>query len=135
MGAVASPLGFSVRLFIGRIGQIGRISHCRIRPIRPISPIDNKYPRQESNLIPDLRRVVCDPPHSEDETRADGWIRTSMNRLTRPAPFYFEPHRQKKQERKDSNPVRRLWKPRALPGAHFLFQGVRGESNPPPRRS
>jgi hypothetical protein len=26
-----------------------------------------KYPRQESNLIPDLRRVVCDPPHPEDE--------------------------------------------------------------------
>src|SRR5271167_3101165 len=25
-----------------------------------------KYPRQESNLIPDLRRVVCDPPHPED---------------------------------------------------------------------
>lgn len=26
-----------------------------------------KYPRQESNLIPDLRRVVCDPPHPKDK--------------------------------------------------------------------
>ena len=28
-----------------------------------------KYPRQESNLIPDLRRVVCDPPHPEDQSQ------------------------------------------------------------------
>ena len=27
--------------------------------------------------------------------RADGWIRTSMRRFTRPLPFYFEPHRPK----------------------------------------
>jgi hypothetical protein len=26
-----------------------------------------KHPRQESNLISNLRRVVCDPPHSEDK--------------------------------------------------------------------
>jgi hypothetical protein len=50
-------------------------------------------------------------------TRADGWIRTSMGRFTRPVPFYFEPHR-RKQECKDSNPVERLWRPQALPGAH-----------------
>ena len=28
--------------------------------------VSKKHPRQESNLIPDLRRVVCDPPHPED---------------------------------------------------------------------
>jgi hypothetical protein len=30
------------------------------------------YPRQESNLIPDLRRVVCDPPHPEDVDQESG---------------------------------------------------------------
>ena len=80
-----------------------------------------EYPRQESNLIPDLRRVVCDPPHPEDRSipartrtgirtlgksdvvryttrtnkRADGWIRASMRRFTGPLPFSIEPRRQR----------------------------------------
>ena len=45
---------------------------------------------QDSNLDPDLRRVRCDPLH----------------------------HRDKRQEREDSNPVGWLWRPSALPGAH-----------------
>ena len=40
-----------------------------------------------------------------------------MGRFTKPVPFSIEPRRHK-QEDKDSNPVRRLWRPRALPGAH-----------------
>ena len=56
-----------------------------------------------------------------------------MRRFTGPLPFSIEPHR-RKQERKDLNPVERLWKPPALPGAHSC-KGVRGESNPPPRPS
>jgi hypothetical protein len=39
-----------------------------------------KYPRQESNLIPDLRRVVCDPPHPEDES-IPARIRTGIQTL------------------------------------------------------
>jgi hypothetical protein len=63
--------------------------------------------------------------------RADDWIRTSILRLTRAVPFWIEPRRHK-QERKDSNPVQRLWRPRALPGAslcvlHFN-EGRRGGS-------
>ena len=33
---------------------------------QPIELRRRQYPRQESNLIPDLRTVVCRPPHSED---------------------------------------------------------------------
>ena len=39
-----------------------------------------KYPRQESNLICDLRRVVCDPPHPEDEN-IPARIRTGIQTL------------------------------------------------------
>ena len=39
-----------------------------------------KYPRQESNLIPDLRRVVCDPPHPEDKS-IPARIRTGIQTL------------------------------------------------------
>jgi hypothetical protein len=44
---------------------------CR-RPPSHLAPTsiafrpDKKCPRQDSNLILDLRRVACDPPHSED---------------------------------------------------------------------
>ena len=111
-------------------------------------------PRQESNLVFDLRRVACEsgtprghllsasptnrtsscsfedcravPAHSQGDSlrvisrlgiepgpgpsegpmrsatpsgqnspsRADDWIRTSIDRFTRPAPFYVEPRRQ-----------------------------------------
>ncbi len=37
-----------------------------LQPVAWPSGSSVKYPRQESNLIPDLRRVVCDPPHPED---------------------------------------------------------------------
>jgi hypothetical protein len=78
---------------------------CRLAP----ASINKRCPRQESNLVFDLRRVACDPPHSENvgqlfqadvsgwkarPTRADDWIRTSIIRFTRPAPFCFEPRRQ-----------------------------------------
>jgi hypothetical protein len=101
-------------------------------------------PRQESNLVLDLRRVVRyhhaprtlansipagtrtriralgEPNvvrYTTRMSRADDWIRTSMSRLTRSVPGLFEPRRHK-QERRDSNPMRRFWRPFALPGAH-----------------
>ena len=78
-------------------------------------------------------------------SRADDWIRTSINLFTRQAPFCFEPRRREqarderlqtrglaqrppvshrlplactKHEREESNPVRQLWRLTALPGAH-----------------
>jgi hypothetical protein len=52
----------------------------------------------ESNQDQDLRRVLCCPLHHRD-TRADDWIRTSINRFTRPAPFSVEPRRHKARAR------------------------------------
>src|SRR6266567_1894275 len=79
-------------------------------------------PRQESNLVCDLRKVAClhhtprtgvasilarsrtgsrilgefdaIPYTTRTLTRADGWVRTSILRLTRSAPFCIEPRRQ-----------------------------------------
>lgn len=52
-----------------------------------------QYLDLESNQDLDFRRVPCGPLHYRD-TRADDWIRTSMNRFTKAAPFYVEPRRQ-----------------------------------------
>lgn len=103
---------------------------------------------EESNLVWQLRTLPCYPSHSQGmssiptwnrtrtwtfggsnairytigttiTTRADDWIRASMNRFTRPVPFCFEPRRQSfEQERRESNPIGRFWRPLALPGAH-----------------
>ena len=43
-------------------------------------------PRQESNLVFDLRGVACRPSHAEGKVEADGRSRTGMNLLTRQAP-------------------------------------------------
>src|SRR5436190_14332612 len=55
-------------------------------------------PRQESNLVYNLRGVACESGtlrgQFEIKDRADDWIRTSMNRLTKPAPFSVAPRRQ-----------------------------------------
>jgi hypothetical protein len=48
-------------------------------------------PGVEPGLRPSHGRVP--PPHSEDMSRADDWIRTSMIRLTKPAPSSVEPRR------------------------------------------
>lgn len=47
---------------------------------------------------------------------ADDWIRTSINRFTKPEPSYSATSA--KHERKDSNPVCQFWRLTALPGAH-----------------
>jgi hypothetical protein len=91
---------------------------CAVRHTRRA----RNYPDLDSNQGLDFRRVPCLPLHHRDDSRADGWIRTSMRRFTGPLPFSVEPRRQK-QERKDSNPVERLWRPPALPGAHSCPQG------------
>ena len=57
-------------------------------------------------------------PSRRFQSRADDWIRTSINRFTRPAPFSVEPCRLIKHEREESNPVRQFWRLAALPGAH-----------------
>jgi hypothetical protein len=50
---------------------------CR-RPPSRLAPTSNpvrfnsKCPRQDSDLVFDLRRVACDPPHSEDDRRILG---------------------------------------------------------------
>ncbi len=49
-------------------------------------------------------------------SRADDWIRTSINRFTKPVPSYSATSA--KHECKDSNPVRQFWRLTALPGAH-----------------
>ena len=61
--------------------------------------------------------------------RADDWIRTSMIRFTRPAPYSVEPRRHK-QECKESNPARRFWRPLASQKHTPEFKGTRWELNP-----
>jgi hypothetical protein len=91
----------------------------------------------DSNQDQDLRRVRCDPLHHRDQfhlliicsssTRADGWIRTSIILITRQAPFAVLNGKGRatsaltkstQHEREESNPVKRFWRPPALPGAH-----------------
>ena len=55
----------------------------------------SQYPDPELNQDQDLRSVLCCPLHHRD-ARADDWIRTSMNRFTRPAPFCVEPRRRQR---------------------------------------
>ncbi len=93
----------------------------------PLHHRDIQRPDQESNLVQGIRSALCDPLHHRDnQTRADDWICTSITRFRapprsggRPPPFSIEPRRQAKQECKDSNPVRQLWRLLPLPGGHF----------------
>ena len=66
-----------------------------LQPVAWPSGSSVKYPRQESNLIPDLCRVVCDPPHPEDKI-IPARIRTGIQTLEESdvAPL----HHQDKQE-------------------------------------
>ncbi len=57
-------------------------------------------PRQELNLVLDVRSVACDPTHSR------GRDQRSSGRMA-------------EQRRKDSNPVIACWRRAALPGAHL----------------
>ena len=54
-----------------------------------------KRPRQESNLVYDLRKVACESGtlQGQERIRADDWICTSMSRFTRAVPFSVEPRR------------------------------------------
>jgi hypothetical protein len=70
---------------------------------------------------PNAFRYTIETNHSSTTNRADGWIRTSIILFTRQAPFSVGPRRQLREttqhEREESNPVRRFWRPPALPGA------------------
>src|SRR5579862_1744684 len=155
------------------------------RQSRPFFPsVLAQCPRQDSNLVFDLRRVACDPPHSEDScdvvplrtapvprrgfeprpaasnaavhpphsqgaaqktqnakhppahpprrSGSPGCITSVSRPGFEPGPGPSEgpmrsvtPSRQIKNpsqhEREESNPVRRFWRPPALPGAHSCF--------------
>ena len=121
-----------------------RPSQSRVHPPHS-KDISIERPTEESDLVLQLRRLPCFrhtrranraniPTWTRTRTwtfggsnairytigidsRADDWIRTSMIRFTRPAPFSVEPRRQK-HRCKESNPVGRFWRPPALPGAH-----------------
>ena len=71
-----------------------------------------KHPRQESNLIPDLRRVVCDPPHPEDEN-IPARIRTGIQTLEESdvAPLH---HQDFKSRRLDSHQHEAVYKTAAF---------------------
>ena len=97
----------------------------------PAGHFGEQYPDLESNQDLNLRRVRCDPLHHRDadSNRADDWIRTSMDRFTKPAPFFVEPRRHK-HEREESNLVGRLWRPLALPGARSCDVATVRDSRP-----
>ena len=60
----------------------------------PLHHRDVQHPDLESNQVQGFRKALCDPLHHRDTFRADDWIRTSMERFTRPPPFSIEPRRQ-----------------------------------------
>ena len=102
-----------------------------------------RCPRQESNLVRDLRTVVCAPPHPEDDNTAPARESSPALRLRRPPCLRHtrgecpcqesnlgldlrrvacRPSHSKgrswQQGRKDSNPVRPGWSRSPLPGGH-----------------
>jgi hypothetical protein len=84
----------------------------------PLHHRDVQCPDLESNQGQGLRRALCNPLHHRDgQTRADGWTCTSMMRFTEPPPRFSATSASLKHEREESNPVGRLWRPSALPGA------------------
>ncbi len=91
----------------------------------PLHHRDVQHPDLESNQVQGFRKALCDPLHHRDvHTRADDWIRTSMERFRAPcaawsaAAFLNRATSAFKQECKDLNPVGRLWRPLPLPGGH-----------------
>ena len=106
-----------------------------LQPVAWPSGASVKRPRQESNLIPDLRRVVCTPPHSEDKKsrRLDShqhgavygtaaFLHRATSAMAEQAAHRFEL-------------CRAALETACSPRSTLLFKGVRGESNPPPRLS
>jgi hypothetical protein len=77
-----------------------------------------KCPDLDSNQDHDLRRVGCDPLHHQDRffspEPTTGVAPASTGLQDRC--LAVRPRRQK-QDREESNPVKRLWRPPALPGA------------------
>ena len=94
----------------GRVRNPPHPEDMIFRPDRQGRPRDGvANPDLESNQGPDLRMVQCNPLHHRD----DG-------------------HDQ--QGRKDSNPVPRLWRPRALPGARPYRDSQTGRGSAGARR-
>ena len=77
MGQESSPLDHGTNA----VAEVGiEPTSTGLQPVAWPSGSSVKYPRQESNLISDLRRVVCDPPHPEDEN-IPARIRTGIQPL------------------------------------------------------
>ena len=84
----------------------------------------SKCPDLDSNQDHDLRRVACDPLHHQDKL---------FNQSRRLDSHQHQPvyktgaslfgHVGNKQEREESNPVKRFWRPLALPGARSCKAG------------
>ena len=109
--------------------------HCRAHPAHPQGALLSQYPDLDSNQGPDLRRVRCKSatPSGFNLSRADDWIRTSINRFTRAEPFSVERapfgtdadwSGNRARVRGVRAPtdrlvaVRQFWRLAALPGAH-----------------
>ena len=109
---------------------------CSRSPRRP-APASFEHPGSELNRDPGLRRARCCPLHHQDVGQSRR-LDLHQYQPTYEAGAFLDRATSAKQERKDSNPVARCWKPFALPGARSCpraNQGVRGELNPPPRPS
>ena len=98
-GSRANPAHSEDNCLVSSAPPRSRTSSCSFEDCHAsitLAGHQSKYPDLDSNQDHELRRLGCDPLHHRDKfhTRADDWIRTSMNRFTRPAPFSFEPRRQ-----------------------------------------
>ena len=97
-----------------------RTNDSRARPRCSTAIIIRKHPAEESNPVRPLRRRSCSlhtrratcSPSGPATGFAPASFRLQGGRFTQSAtPAVFE------HEREDSNPIQRLWRPRALPGA------------------
>lgn len=94
------------------LARLLRRQSCVLHTRRAIK----QYPDLESNQGLDLRRVQCNPLHHRDQQEpttgfAPACFRLQDGRLSQSS------HVGSQHEREDSNPIQRLWRPPALPGA------------------
>ncbi len=92
----------------------------------------SKRPDLDLNQDHGLRRAGCDPLHYQDEIN---YCQSRRLDLHQHRPVYktgasLFGHVGNKQDRVDSNPVERLWRPLALPGTHSC-RGFRAEDRKP----
>ncbi len=69
------------------------VSNTAVHPAHSQGIFVKKASRPGVEPGPELSESQCIPLHHRDITRADDWIRTSINRFTKPALFSIEPRR------------------------------------------